>query len=958
MRFGLVGPSYTARSSSVADEETINFYPESRESGASIAPSRQYGGESAASGMSLLATPGIQLFVTLPQSPTRGSFPVGRRLFAVAGSELYEISSAKTYTALASVSNDGQPASFATNGEQLLIVSGGRAYCLTLATNAVLDVTAQLVGVPVKVEFSDSYFVVHFANSNKYQFSDVLDGTTWPGLYVNEVEVFPEDISSIIVNHRELWVFGKRHAQPYQDTGSAEVFDVIPGAFIETGCVGPFVPCRLDNSVFWVSEDERGARMAWRSNGYTPTRISTYAVEIDLTSYATLEGMTTYSYQDGGHLFWVLYVPGSLWSWVYDVGEGVWHKRATWNAATATWSAHASWNHVYAFGQHLVGDWASGNLYTLTQNALSDNGNVIRRVRRPPTILDEMRWIEHVSLNVDFDMGNLGTINPTDANAYAASLLGPSAGASAVDTSLGGAVWANPGNALLNTGVYASASLVATVSTAPTSTATGTSEGGGAPWSNPANIDSTSAFASVNLTAGGTPVYGPPIGTITNSASASNQTPPPQTITLSGFPSTPATSATLYVIAQGSISASQGGGILTLNYSIDNGATWTKAQSWNAAFGPVTVPISIPTLTNLDTIQVQFVANCSCGPSGYSNVLVGTQTTGNPIWAVASGSGQPTAQTLVGAVSGLAIPAGTTLVGLGLSFNADYTGTAPTFQVGLNVGNLEPSFTLTTTPSVYTAGGSSTLWGVSTWDAATLSSLKVQFFASSTGTTTVNVNSLVVTPYYVQSSLPTDALDLTNFSFVVPAANSPQGITASVLAYASIPGVNLTAQLLKGGVPTGEAQTIPLGTSPTVFRFGGDTNLLGAVIGSSDLEASNFGVRITANTTGGQSATVYVGYTTLQPYCPPTDPSYAAMLPPPALVDGNGNPRPPQAMVRWSDDRGKTWSNEHVLNCGASGNYTTRAILRRLGHSRYRVYEISVTDPVPWVIVDGYLEAK
>lgn len=235
-------------------------------------------------------------------------------------------------------------------------------------------------------------------------------------MQVNEVSVFPENIVSIAVNHRELWVFGAQHCQPYQDTGSAEIFDVIPGALIEKGCVSQNCVALLDNSVFWVDEDERGARSAWRSNGYTPQRVSTHAVEIDLQSYSLsqIAQLTSYTYQDGGHLFWVFYVPGSSWSWVYDVGEQLWHKRAYWESSNGPFTPHRSWNHVYAFGKHLVGDWNSGKLYEMamaqdngdgTFSFVTDDGNPIRRLRRAPTVIDEMKWIPHENLTIDIQTG-------------------------------------------------------------------------------------------------------------------------------------------------------------------------------------------------------------------------------------------------------------------------------------------------------------------------------------------------------------------------------------------------------------------------------------------------------------------------------------------------------------------------------------------------------------------------
>ena len=66
----------------------------------------------------------------------------------------------------------------------------------------------------------------------------------------------------------------------------------------------------------------------------------------------------------------------------------------------------------------------------------------------------------------------------------------------------------------------------------------------------------------------------------------------------------------------------------------------------------------------------------------------------------------------------------------------------------------------------------------------------------------------------------------------------------------------------------------------------------------------------------------------------------------------------PQVMLRWSDDGGHTWSNEHWVSIGRIGGYGQRAIWRRLGMTmklRDRVYELSGTDPVKLVIIDAEL---
>ena len=66
----------------------------------------------------------------------------------------------------------------------------------------------------------------------------------------------------------------------------------------------------------------------------------------------------------------------------------------------------------------------------------------------------------------------------------------------------------------------------------------------------------------------------------------------------------------------------------------------------------------------------------------------------------------------------------------------------------------------------------------------------------------------------------------------------------------------------------------------------------------------------------------------------------------------------PQAMLRWSNDGGSTWSNEHWVSIGQIGRYQNRAIWRRLGWSRDRIFEVAITDPVKAVIVSANLKAS
>lgn len=66
----------------------------------------------------------------------------------------------------------------------------------------------------------------------------------------------------------------------------------------------------------------------------------------------------------------------------------------------------------------------------------------------------------------------------------------------------------------------------------------------------------------------------------------------------------------------------------------------------------------------------------------------------------------------------------------------------------------------------------------------------------------------------------------------------------------------------------------------------------------------------------------------------------------------------PQAMLRWSNDGGSTWSKEYWTSIGLVGKYKNRAIWRRLGMARDRVFEVVVSDPINAVIISANLKAS
>jgi hypothetical protein len=74
-------------------------------------------------------------------------------------------------------------------------------------------------------------------------------------------------------------------------------------------------------------------------------------------------------------------------------------------------------------------------------------------------------------------------------------------------------------------------------------------------------------------------------------------------------------------------------------------------------------------------------------------------------------------------------------------------------------------------------------------------------------------------------------------------------------------------------------------------------------------------------------------------------------------LGGDGLARLPVAILTYSDDGGKTWSNERTVSLGAIGNRLARAFWNRLGRSRQRVFRVQISDNIPEIaLMAAYIE--
>lgn len=393
MKSPILGSAYVARSVNAADNRMVNLYPE-------VTPD---GGKEAAY---LQRCPGLRLLTTVGTGPIRGLWQLGNAMYVVSGSTLYQVTTALAVTSIGTVANFG-PVSMADNGTQIFIAANPQSYIYNSVTNVFTQIVDPDFPGAVTVGYLDGYFVFNEPNSQKIWVTSLFEGTEVDPLEFASAEGSPDGLVSIIVDHREAWLFGTNSVEVWYDAGTPDFpLQRIQGAFNEIGCAAAYSVAKLDNGIFWLGSDARGRGIVYRSSGYNGTRISTHAIEYAIQSYGNISDAIAYTYQQDGHAFYVLIFPSASKTWVFDVATGAWHERASF--AFGEFDRHRSNCQVNFNSEIIVGDYADGRIYAFDLDVYSDDTATqkwLRSWRALPSGQNNLKRTTHHSLQLDCESG-------------------------------------------------------------------------------------------------------------------------------------------------------------------------------------------------------------------------------------------------------------------------------------------------------------------------------------------------------------------------------------------------------------------------------------------------------------------------------------------------------------------------------------------------------------------------
>lgn len=255
-----------------------------------------------------------------------------------------------------------------------------------------------------QVTYMDGYFIFNKPGTQFFYLSPLRSVVPLNSLDTGSAEACPDNIIGHIAVQQNLYLFGGESTEIFYDSGNNSFpFQRIQGAVMEYGCAAAFSIQKIQNMVFWLGKDRSGRGVVYRAQGLQPERISNYAIENQISNLGSLSGARAWTYQKAGHSFYCLNIPGSNTTWVFDASTKLWHERTS--LVGLNYQRHLAECHALAFDTNVVGDYTTGNVYSLDSNTYSDNGNPILRERTSPHLSKDLNKIFHSSFNLDMETG-------------------------------------------------------------------------------------------------------------------------------------------------------------------------------------------------------------------------------------------------------------------------------------------------------------------------------------------------------------------------------------------------------------------------------------------------------------------------------------------------------------------------------------------------------------------------
>jgi len=179
---------------------------------------------------------------------------------------------------------------------------------------------------------------------------------------------------------------------------------------IPYGIVGPWALASDGDSLYWLAEQDQGRAGFVRATEGGVQSISTDAIDFAIAGATTLADVEALSVWQEGHqaIAWTLPSCATCGlTVVWDQNEQLWHQRGTWDQTLGLFMRWRVRGMASTAQGLVVGDFETGDLYTLSLECGTENGALIRRVRRAPYLSSDAQiaFLDQIELGARVGVG-------------------------------------------------------------------------------------------------------------------------------------------------------------------------------------------------------------------------------------------------------------------------------------------------------------------------------------------------------------------------------------------------------------------------------------------------------------------------------------------------------------------------------------------------------------------------
>ena len=300
--------------------------------------------------------------------------------YIMSGSQVVKITwdgTTFTQSAIGGITSTGQAImdrNQAATPQVAIVVDGQKFY---IENDTLTEITDADLPSPVSCAFLNQRMLYAIEDGRTF-FSDVDAVQTIQSGSVFTAEGNADKLVRGVAHIQEYWAMGQKTIEVWRNTSSATTpFRRNTGAVIPKGCLARHSVASLDINLFWVADDQS----VYMSQGYTPVKISNQSVEKSIRETTDKNTIRGFGFFLAGNAFYVL--SGPDWTWQFNRATGRWFPRQSQGIDRWRASQYLSLNN-----QDIVGDYQNSNIYRISEDVYTENGEDLPVILRSPPIGD------------------------------------------------------------------------------------------------------------------------------------------------------------------------------------------------------------------------------------------------------------------------------------------------------------------------------------------------------------------------------------------------------------------------------------------------------------------------------------------------------------------------------------------------------------------------------------------